>query len=51
MATWDALRLMKKLGLRPRRTVRVVFWTNEENGGRGGVAYRDAHRASSGATS
>jgi len=31
---------MKKLGLRPRRTVRVVFWVNEENGGAGGVAYR-----------
>lgn len=45
IVTWDALRLMKKLNLRPRRTVRVVLWTNEENGGRGGLAYRDAHRA------
>lgn len=45
VATWEALRLMKNLGLRPRRTVRVVLWTNEENGGRGGQAYRDAHRA------
>src|SRR5438876_10928660 len=35
---------MKKLNLRPRRTVRVVLWTNEENGGRGGLAYRDQHR-------
>ena len=43
--TWEALRLMKKLNLRPRRTVRVVLWTNEENGGRGGLAYRDQHRA------
>jgi carboxypeptidase Q len=43
IATWEALRLMKKLGLRPRRTVRVVLWTNEENGGRGGQAYRDQH--------
>lgn len=43
IATWDALRLMKKLGLRPRRTVRVVLWTNEENGTRGGRAYRDTH--------
>ena len=43
IATWEALRLMKKLNLRPRRTVRVVLWTNEENGGRGGLAYRDAH--------
>ncbi|MGE3614883.1 MAG: M28 family metallopeptidase [Gemmatimonadales bacterium] len=41
---WEAVRLMHKLGLRPRRTVRVVAWTNEENGGRGGQAYRDAHR-------
>jgi carboxypeptidase Q len=45
VATWEALRLMKTLGLRPRRTVRVVLWTNEENGGRGGQAYRDAHKA------
>jgi len=42
---WEALRLMKKLGLRPRRTVRVVLFTNEENGTRGGLAYRDMHRA------
>lgn len=41
---WEAVRLLKKLGLRPRRTIRVVGWTNEENGGRGGQAYRDAHR-------
>ena len=45
VATWEALRIMKKLNLRPRRTVRVVLWTNEENGGRGGLAYRDRHRA------
>ncbi len=45
IVTWEALRLMKKLNLRPRRTVRVVLWTNEENGGRGGQAYRDQHRA------
>jgi carboxypeptidase Q len=45
IVTWEALRLMKALNLRPRRTVRVVLWTNEENGGRGGLAYRDQHRA------
>jgi len=45
IVTWEALRLMKKLNLHPRRTVRVVLWTNEENGGRGGLAYRDRHRA------
>jgi carboxypeptidase Q len=41
---WEAVRLLKKLGLVPRRTIRAVGWTNEENGGRGGLAYRDAHR-------
>lgn len=45
VVTWEALRMMKKLNLRPRRTVRVVLWTNEENGGRGGQGYRDRHRA------
>ena len=43
IVTWDAVRLMKKLGLQPRRTVRVVLFTNEENGLRGGNGYRDAH--------
>jgi carboxypeptidase Q len=45
VVTWEALRMMKKLNLRPRRTLRVVLWTNEENGTRGGLAYRDQHMA------
>lgn len=45
VVTWEALRLMKQLNLRPRRTVRVVLFTNEENGDRGGQGYRDAHLA------
>jgi len=43
VAAWQALLTMKRLGLRPRRTVRLVGWTNEEYGTRGGLAYRDAH--------
>jgi carboxypeptidase Q len=43
VAAWEAVRLLRKLGLRPRRTVRVVAWTNEENGLAGGNGYRDAH--------
>jgi carboxypeptidase Q len=44
VVSWEVLRIMKKLNMRPRRTVRLVLWTNEENGGRGGIAYRDQHR-------
>ena len=36
----EAAHLIHELGFRPRRTLRVVFWTNEENGGAGGEAYR-----------
>jgi carboxypeptidase Q len=43
VAAWEALRLLKELGLTPRRTVRVVMWTNEENGTRGGQGYAKAH--------
>ena len=43
IVTWEALRIIKQLGLRPRRTLRVVLWTNEENGLRGATAYRDRY--------
>jgi len=45
VAAWEAVRLIRRLGLKPRRTIRVVAWTNEENGLRGGLAYRDARGA------
>jgi carboxypeptidase Q len=45
IVAWEAVRLLKELGLKPRRTIRVVLYTNEENGLRGGNAYHDAHRA------
>lgn len=38
----EAARLIAKAGRRPRRTVRVVLWTNEENGTKGAKGYRDA---------
>jgi Zn-dependent M28 family amino/carboxypeptidase len=39
----ETLRLLKTLGLQPRRTVRGVLYMNEENGLRGGKAYAAAH--------
>jgi carboxypeptidase Q len=44
VAAWEALRLIRQLGVRPKRTIRVVFWTNEEIGTAGGIGYRDAHK-------
>jgi hypothetical protein len=38
----ESVRLMQRLGLHPRRTVRCVLWVNEENGGRGAKAYADS---------
>ena len=43
VAAWQAVKLIKDLGLKPKRTIRAVMWTNEENGLRGGEAYRDEH--------
>ena len=34
-----AARLIRAAGLSPRRTIRLVLWTNEENGTRGGLDY------------
>ncbi len=45
VAAWEAIRILKRLNLTPRRTIRAVGWTNEENGTRGGNGYRDAHKA------
>lgn len=35
--------IMKELGMTPRRTIRVVCWTNEENGLRGATTYAEEH--------
>ncbi|WP_165703633.1 M20/M25/M40 family metallo-hydrolase [Enhygromyxa salina] len=39
----EAALMLKELNLIPRRTIRVVLFTNEENGLRGGKAYAQAH--------
>ena len=41
----ESLRIVRSLGLAPRRTLRAVLFANEENGLRGGKAYAEAHAA------
>jgi Zn-dependent M28 family amino/carboxypeptidase len=39
----EALRLVRDLGVPPRRTIRAVLFTNEENGMRAAKSYAEAH--------
>lgn len=42
----EALRLIKAMGLKPKRTIRAVLYMNEENGMRGGQVYADSVKQS-----
>lgn len=39
---WEAVRLIHALNLKPKRTIRVVLWTNEENGMAGAHTYYES---------
>jgi len=41
----EVLRAFKALGIRPKRTIRVVLFANEENGTRGGRKYGEVAKA------
>jgi len=41
---WEVIRLLHKLGLRPRRTIRAVLYTDEEMRSTGAAAYAEAHQ-------
>jgi carboxypeptidase Q len=43
LAMWEAARLILQQGLRPKRTLRLVLWTNEENGMAGVRTYQRDH--------
>jgi len=42
MQSIEVLRVLKKIGVKPKRTIRAVMFMNEENGLKGGKAYADA---------
>lgn len=46
--SWTALKLLKHLGLRPRRTIRMIMWTSEELGLVGAEQYIRNHAAENG---
>lgn len=41
----EVFRIFKAMGYRPKNTLRVVLFMNEENGGRGGKKYNEAAQA------
>jgi len=41
----EVLRALKAIGYKPKRTIRVVLFANEENGGRGGQDYAKTAKA------
>ncbi len=44
VAAMEALNIIRKLKLKPKRTIRVVLWTNEENGLAGARSYLARHQ-------
>ncbi len=44
VAAMEALTLLRRLNLRPKRTIRVVLWTDEERGGAGADFYAARHQ-------
>ncbi|KAL3702274.1 hypothetical protein R1sor_020296 [Riccia sorocarpa] len=49
--SWEAIRLIHELGLKPKRTVRAVLFVNEENGSKGAIAYAKEHEHEANLTS
>ncbi len=41
----EVLRILKALGIKPKRTIRAVMFMNEENGLKGGIKYADLAKA------
>jgi carboxypeptidase Q len=44
VSAMGVIETLKKLDFRPRRTIRVIAWANEENGTRGAQAYLEANK-------
>jgi hypothetical protein len=45
VVSMQAIHLMQKLGLHPRRTVRFIAWMDEESGSEGAATYAEEHKS------
>jgi hypothetical protein len=45
VSAMQVIQTLKQLGLKPKRTIRVIAFMNEENGGRGSEGYTKDHQA------
>lgn len=45
MISWKAVEFLREMGLRPKRTIRSILWTSEEQGIIGAQSYMEKHRA------
>ena len=46
--SWQALSVVRQLNLKPKRTMRMVLWTGEEEGLLGAQQYYNRHKANAG---
>ena len=46
--SWQALSVIRQLNLKPKRTMRMVLWTGEEEGLLGAQQYYNRHKANAG---
>ena len=46
--SWQALSVIRRLGLKPKRTMRMVLWTGEEENILGGKQYYNLHKKNAG---
>lgn len=45
MISWKAVEFLKAMNLRPKRTIRAILWTSEEQGMVGAEQYMESHKA------
>jgi carboxypeptidase Q len=45
MISWKAVEFLKEMDMRPKRTIRAILWTSEEQGMVGAAQYMQDHKS------